>query len=137
MASPVAILFLLKNAPNCTSEHLYFQKFSGGMPPHPPRERRFRGRCGFATKRTTLEDFLDPPLSFFRITHCAAWRDTSDLRPPARAYGPCVSTAFDRRSVVQKTCCVATVHSRFGSVVSVKINCTPTIHCHDYCCALT
>jgi len=39
MVSPVAILFLLKNAPNCTSEQV-----------------------DFATKRTTLKDFLDPPL---------------------------------------------------------------------------
>jgi len=45
MVSPVAILFLLKNAPNCTSEHPYFQKFSGGgHPPDPPRERRLRGK---------------------------------------------------------------------------------------------
>jgi len=33
MVSPVAILFLLKNAPNCTSERPYFQKFSGRYAP--------------------------------------------------------------------------------------------------------
>jgi len=36
MVSPVAILFLLKNAPNCTSKHPYFQKFSGGACPQTP-----------------------------------------------------------------------------------------------------
>ena len=64
MAShPVAILFLLKNAPNCTSEHLYFQKFSGGACPQTPLgSAAFAAGVGFTTKRTTLEDFLDPPL---------------------------------------------------------------------------
>jgi len=69
MVSPVAILFLLKNAPNCTSEHHISKNFSGGMPPDPPKELRLRGKpprisrqVGFATKRTTLKDFLDPPL---------------------------------------------------------------------------
>ena len=40
MVSPEAILFLLQNAPNCTSEHPYFQNFSEGMPPDPPRKGR-------------------------------------------------------------------------------------------------
>ena len=70
MVSPLVILFLLKNAPNCTSEHPYFQNFlrgGGGKPPDPPSERRLRGkplraRCASPTKRTTLKHFLDPPL---------------------------------------------------------------------------
>ncbi len=39
MVSPVAILFLLQNAPNCTSERQYFQNFSGGACPQTPLGR--------------------------------------------------------------------------------------------------
>jgi len=42
-----------------------FQKiFWGAMPPDPPTERRICAKPlrGTPTKRTTLKDFLDPPL---------------------------------------------------------------------------
>ena len=42
MVSPIAILFLLKNAPNCTSEHPYFQKiFLGACPQIPLRSTAY------------------------------------------------------------------------------------------------
>jgi len=67
MVSPIAILFLLKNAPNCTSEHPYFQKFSEGMPPDPPTEhclygKPLRGRWASPPKELPSKIFLDPPL---------------------------------------------------------------------------
>ena len=55
----------------CAKLHLrasIFPKiFWGGMPPDTPREPRLRakllhGRLASLTKRTTLKDFLDPPL---------------------------------------------------------------------------
>ena len=45
MVSPEAILFLLQNAPNCTSEHSYFQKFSGEACPQTPLGRAANARA--------------------------------------------------------------------------------------------
>ena len=85
MVSPVAILFLLKNAPNRTSEHPYFQNFSGAMPPDPLNKRRLhgktlRGRWASPTKRTTLKRFSgsapDAPsnLKLWNHSNCTGWR---------------------------------------------------------------
>ena len=60
MVSPVAILFLLKNAPNCTLEHPYFQKFSGGsMPPWgaPLTQQAASRQVGFAHQKNYPQGF--------------------------------------------------------------------------------
>ena len=67
MESPVAILFLLKNAPNCI--HISKTFLGGGARPQTPLEsaacvrgKLLHGKWASPTKRTTLKDFLDPPL---------------------------------------------------------------------------
>jgi len=57
----------------CAKSHLresiISKKFrGGGHAPNPPRERCFRGRWDSPTKRTTLKDFLDPPLPVHKLT---------------------------------------------------------------------
>ena len=78
MVSPVAILFLLKNAPNCTSEHPYFQNFlrGGGASPQTPLVSAAYAASRFAPG--ALRPPKELPSNIFWIRPCSPLVETRD-----------------------------------------------------------